>query len=116
MTVANYTCDELDASANPGVYCHTQSLATNFPALVAHFIPCAVVQFVRTVSQLTGQGDNFSNNKLRYTSRVCEWGVEDCNTVPRGIFEIDLVCSNTEAANDNQVLGFPKNRFCELSL
>ena len=101
MTVANYTCDGLDASGNSGIYVHTQSLATNFPAFVAHFIPGAVVQLVRAVSQLTGQGDNFSNNKFRNTSRVCERGVEDGNTVPRGIFKINLVCSNAEAADDN---------------
>jgi hypothetical protein len=116
VTVANYTCDWLDVSGNSSTYAHTQSLATNFPAFVAHFVPGAVVQLVRAVSQLAGQGDNFSNNKLRNTSRVCERGVEDCNTVPRGIFEINLVCSDAEAADDNQVLGFPKNRLCEFCL
>lgn len=96
------------------IYAHTQSLATNFPAFVAHFVPGAVVQLVRAVSQLAGQGDDFSNDKFRNTSRVCERGVENCNTVSRGIFEIDLVCSDAEAADDNQVLGFPKNRLREL--
>lgn len=47
-----------------GVVAHTKGFATNFPALVAHFVPGASVHLIGSITQLAGQRDDFGNDKL----------------------------------------------------
>jgi hypothetical protein len=63
---------------------------------------------------LTSEDDDFSNDQLCDTSGVRKRGVEDGDTVSRGIFEVDLVGTNTEASHDNQVLCFAEDSLIEL--
>lgn len=63
---------------------------------------------------MTSEDDDFSNDQLCDTSGVRKRGVEDGDTVSRGIFEVDLVGTNTEASHDNQVLCFAEDSLIEL--
>jgi hypothetical protein len=63
---------------------------------------------------LAGKGDNFGNDQLCYTSGVREWRVKDSNAMSRGIFEVNLICSNAETPHHNQILCFPKDPLIEL--
>lgn len=95
---------------------HTQSLSTNLPALCANFVPGATVHLNGSIAELSSQGDNFGNDQFRNTARVCEWGVENGNTTASGISEVDLVGSDTEASDDEQVLGLAQNLLAQLCL
>jgi hypothetical protein len=94
----------------------TQCLATDLPALVAHFVPGSVVHFVRAVTQLSCKGNNLCDDQLGNTAGVAEGRVEDRNTVVGGILEVDLVGTDAEAADNDQVLGLLQNPLRELGL
>lgn len=69
-----------------------------------------------SIAELSGQGDDFGNDQFRNTARVCEWGVENSNTTTGSISEVDLVGSDTEASDDEQVLGLAQNFLAQLCL
>lgn len=94
----------------------TQGLSANFPALVADLVPGSIVHLAGAVSKLPGQHDDLSDNQLRNGARVAERRVEDGNTVFGGIIEIDLVGSDTEAADHDEVLSLTENPLGELGL
>ena len=89
----------------------TECLSTDLPAFVADLVPCSIVHLVGTIADLTRETYNLSNHHLSYTSGVCEWRVENSNAVLGGIFEVDLVRSDTETSNNNEILGFLQD-FC----
>lgn len=74
------------------------------------------MHFNGSIAELSGQGDNFGNDQFRNTARVCEWGVEHGNTTASSIIEVDLVGSDTEASDDEQVLGLAQNLLAQLCL
>lgn len=95
---------------------HTQSLATNLPALGANLVPGATVHLVGSVAELTGEGDDLGNDELGYTAGVGEGGVEDGDTMAGSEVEVDLVGTNAEATNDKEVLGLTKDTLGQLGL
>ena len=84
----------------------TQSLASYLPAALADFVPSSSVQFVRSITKLTSQCDDFADDQLRDTTRITKRGIKDSDAVLCGILRVNLICANAEAANDNQVLRF----------
>jgi hypothetical protein len=62
------------------------------------------VQFIRTIAELTGEGNNLTNHQFSNGARVGEWRVEDDDTPLCGILEINLVGTDTKASDDKQVL------------
>lgn len=93
---------------------NSQGLASNLPALGADLVPCTTVHLVGSVAELTGEGDDLSNDKLSDTARVGEGGVEDGDTVFGSKLEVDLVGTDTEAADDEEVCGLTEDLFGEL--
>lgn len=93
---------------------NSQGLASNLPALGADLVPCTTVHLVGSVAELTGEGDYLGNDKLSDTARVGEGGVEDGDTVFGSKLEVDLVGTDTEAADDEEVCGLTKDLFGEL--
>lgn len=95
---------------------NSQSLASNLPALGADLVPGTTVHLVGSVAELTGKGDDLGNDKLSDTARVGEGGVEDGDTILGGKLEVDLVGTNTEAADDEEVCGLTEDLLGELCL
>jgi hypothetical protein len=95
--------------ANVAVSDYTEGLSTDLPALVADLVPGALVHLVGTVTELSRQHDDLSNDQLRHTARVTKRRVEDGDTVLGGIFEVDLVGADAEAADDNEVLSLAQH-------
>lgn len=95
---------------------HTKGFSANFPALVANFIPCPVVHLIWTIAQLTGKSYNFSYNQFGNTPRIAERRVEDRNAMFGCVLEVNLVCSNTETTDDNEVSGFLQDASTQLRL
>lgn len=95
---------------------HTQSLATNLPALGANLVPGATVHLVGSVAELTGEGDDLGDDEFGHTAGVGERGVEDGDTMAGSKVEVDLVGANAEATNDKEVLGLTQNTLGKLGL
>jgi hypothetical protein len=74
------------------------------------------VHFIRTITELTGKGDDLSDHELGDTAGVAERGVEHGDTVLRRILEVDLVGTDTEATHDDEVSGFLQHTSRELCL
>ncbi|KAH3667992.1 hypothetical protein OGAPHI_001746 [Ogataea philodendri] len=102
--------------ANVAVTNNTKGLASDLPALGADLVPDAVVELGGTVTQLSGQGDDLTNDKLCNRPRVGERRVEHGDTGIGRKLKVDLVGSNTETANDTKVLGVFQNVGCQLGL
>lgn len=94
----------------------TESLSSDFPALLANLVPGPTVHLHRTVTKLTGEDDNLRNDKLGNASRVRKGRVEHSDALLRSKLKIHLVRTNAEAPNDQQVLRFPKDLLSELCL
>lgn len=94
----------------------TQSLASNLPALGADLVPGASVHLVGSIAKLTGKNDDLGDDQLSNTARVGEGGVEDGNTILGGELKVDLVGTDTEAADDEEVLGLSEDLLGELCL
>lgn len=65
---------------------------------------------------MAGENDHFTDDQLGNTAGVTEGGVEDGNTLIGSILKIDLVGTDTEATDDDEVLGLLQNTGSELSL
>lgn len=94
----------------------SKSLATYFPAACGNLVPDALVQLHASVTKLSRQRNDFRDDEFGNRARVGERRVEDGDTCVGGILEVDLVGTNTEATDDNEVLGLPQNASSELSL
>lgn len=95
---------------------NTQSLASNLPALGADLVPGASVHLVGSIAKLTGKNDDLGDDQLSDTARVGEGGVEDGDTILGGELEVDLVGADTEATDDEEVLGLSEDLLGELCL
>lgn len=69
-----------------------------------------------SVAELPRQGDDLGDDQLRNTARVGERRVEDGNTATSSIGKIDLVGADTEASDDEEVLGFAEDSLAQLGL
>ena len=87
----------VQACANGGL---TQGLASYLPTATTDFFPGSCVQFARTVTKLTSESDNFSNDQLRNASRIAERGVEDSDTMLRSKLSINLIGAYAKASNN----------------
>jgi len=80
-------------------------LATNLPAAGGDFVPYSPVELHAAFRELAGKSDDLADHEFSHRARVGEGRVEDADAVFRGIFEVDLVGADAEAADDDQVLG-----------
>ena len=62
------------------------------------------MEFIRAIAELASKSNDLADDELSDGAGVSEWGVEDSDPVAGGVLEVDLVCSNTEAADDDEVL------------
>lgn len=74
------------------------------------------MHFVGAVTQLAGKANDLANDQLGNTAGVAERRVEDSNTLFGGILEVDLVGTNAEATDHNQVLSLLEDPRGELGL
>jgi len=74
------------------------------------------VHLIGSIAELTSEGDDFGNDELGDTAGVGEGGVEDGDTIAGSVIEVDLVGTDTEAADDEQVLGLTEDLLGELRL
>lgn len=74
------------------------------------------MHFVGAVTQLASKANDLANDQLGDTAGVAERRVEDGNTMLGGILEVDLVGTNTEASDHDQVLGLLEDSCGELGL
>jgi hypothetical protein len=74
------------------------------------------VHLVGSIAKLTGKNDDLGDDQLSNTARVGEGGVEDGNTILGGELKVDLVGTDTEAADDEEVLGLSEDLLGELCL
>ena len=102
--------------ANVAVADNTEGLAADLPALGAHLVPGAAVHLAGAVAELAGEGDDLSNHQLSNRAGVGERRVENGNTMLSSIVKINLVGTNAEAADNEQVLSFPENIGSKLGL
>lgn len=80
-----------------------QRLATNLPAAFRLLVPEAVAHLPTALEILTGESDDLGNNELSDGARVREGRVEDGNASFGGGGEVDLVCTDAEAADDEKL-------------
>jgi hypothetical protein len=118
MAVSNYTCPVRVSLRllRKLMITHTKCLSPDLPALIAHFIPGTTMHLVRTITQLSRQAYDFANHEFGNASGVCKRRVEDSNAMPCSIVEVDLICTDTEAAHNNKVLCLPQYLLCKFSL
>lgn len=118
VTVTNNTCGPLALTSKLTVHgiIRTQSLSTNLPALRADLVPGSTVHLIGSIAELTSEGDDFGNDELGDTAGVGEGRVEDGDTMAGSVIEVDLVGTDTEAADDEQVLGLTEDLLGELRL
>nr|POE56575.1 hypothetical protein CFP56_33547 [Quercus suber] len=93
-----------------------QRLAAHLPAPARHLVPHALVHLVAAVADLAGEGDDLPDHHLRDGARVAEGRVEHGDAVCGSIFEVDLVRTDAEAADDDQVLGVLEDAVGEMCL
>lgn len=62
------------------------------------------MHLIRAVSELSGENNYFRDDQLCYTPGVTERRVENGNPMLSSKFEIDLVGTNTEAADYQEAL------------
>lgn len=74
------------------------------------------MQFCGTIGQLAGESDDFGNCELGNRTRIRKGRVEDGNSELSGSLKVDLVCANTEAADDCEVLCRVEDASSELGL
>ena len=74
------------------------------------------MHLVGAVAQLASENNHFTDDQLGNTAGVTEGRVEDGNTLIGSILEIDLVGTDTEATDDDEVLGLLQDASSELSL
>ena len=96
-------CKDGELRANMSVAYDSECLATNFPAACRDLVPDSSTHFVRTFKELTGKRDDFGNDEFGYGSRVGEGGVKDGNASSGCGLEIDLICADAEAADDQKL-------------
>lgn len=72
------------------------------------------MHFKRSIAELSCQGDDFGNDQFRHTAGVGKWRVKDSNPTAGSVAEVNLVGSDTEASNDDQILGFAQNLLAQL--
>lgn len=72
------------------------------------------MHLIRAVTELTGENNNLSNDQFGDTAGVAEGRVEDSNSIISSKLQIDLVCSNAKAADDDKVLRFLEDSCGEL--
>jgi hypothetical protein len=56
------------------------------------------VHLVASVSELTRKGDDLTNDQFGDRPGIREGGVEHADAVASGIFEVDLISADAEAA------------------
>lgn len=56
-----------------------------------------------TITKLTSQRNDLGNDQLGDAARVTKWRIEDRNAMVGSILEVDLVCSDAEAADGDKV-------------
>lgn len=74
------------------------------------------MHLVGAVAELAGKDHHFTNDQLSNTARIAERGVEDGNTMICSILEINLIGTDTETTDDNEVLRFLQDAGSELGL
>lgn len=65
---------------------------------------------------MAGQAYNLSNNEFCNAARVCEWRVKDSNAMSCGIIEVNLICSDTEATDNDEIFCLAENFLGKFSL
>ena len=62
------------------------------------------MEFVAAIRHLAGERNDLADDQLGDRAGVGEGGVEDADTVLRGVFQVDLVRADAEASYDDEVL------------
>lgn len=74
------------------------------------------MQLVGAIAKLTSKADDLANDELSDTARVGKGGVENGDTMAGGVIEINLVGTDAEAADDQQVLGLAEDLLAQSGL
>lgn len=57
---------------------------------------------------MSSKSDDLRNDKFSHTAGIAERRVKHSNSMLSCVLDIDLIRSNTEASDNDQVLGLPK--------
>ena len=86
--------------------CHaTQCFPSDFPALVADFIPQSLSHLNSPLHILSTQCNNLTDHQLGHTPRITKRTVEHRNSLLGSILQVNLIRADTETSNTNQILG-----------
>lgn len=91
------------AHSAPNSPTHTEGLSPNLPASLGDLVPDAFPHLPRAIAELTAEGDNLGDDELGDRARVGEGRVEDGDSCFGGGEEVDLVGSDAEAADDEEL-------------
>jgi hypothetical protein len=83
---------------------NAQSLAADLPAALGDLVPDALTHLTSAVGELPGEADDFGEDELGDGARVGERRVEHGDTGVSGGGKIDLVGSDTEASDGEELV------------
>lgn len=86
----------------------TKGLATNFPTVLGELVPDTGSHLVGSVDDLSRKGNDLGDDELSNRTGVGEGRVENGDTSLGGVLKIDLIGTDTETA-DGQELGVGVN-------
>ena len=74
------------------------------------------MHLVRAVAKLSSKGNNLPYHEFCNTARVRKGRIEDGDTIARCKLEVNLICADTKAADDEQILRFAEDAFRKFRL
>lgn len=77
----------------------TKRLSPDLPTSFRNLVPDAGSHFPGSIDQLSGESNDFRNDKFCNGTGIREGGVKDGYTVSCGMQEVDLIGADAEAPN-----------------
>lgn len=95
--------EDTELSSDVTVTNNTERLTPDLPAALGDLVPDTLPHLSRSVGELARQADDLGHDELGDGPRVREGRVEDGDTGRSGGLEVDLICSDAEATDGEEL-------------
>src|SRR5664279_3424539 len=100
---AHRLSENTDLSTNVSIADDAEGLVAHLVRSLRDLVPIAFVNLARAITELTRKHDDLGDHELGNASCIGERRIENGNTASIGIHQVDLVRSDTEAADGNEL-------------